>query len=131
MIKIRQEELAEVFDDIILGRGVKQVMHDLEYDHKVYASLFVQRLRIYKYHPVSIKNVSLRTGYRIPAFYLNGKFAVFGYIFWESFPGVENKQKIWESVVRNSNGDCRYILPDSNNQVVFANLSRIEPENPY
>ena len=131
MIKLRQEELAEVFDDIILGKGIKQTMHDLEYDQKVYVGLFVQRLRIYKYHPVSIKNIFLKAGYRIPAFYINGKFAVFGYILWESFPGMENKQKIWGSVVRIPNGDCKYTLPDNANHIVFANLSRIEPEDSY
>ena len=126
MTVINSSELEEIFDDIILGRGVKRAVHHLEYDQNVYVDLFAQRLRIYNYQPLVLSNISLKVGFRLPAFLVSEKAALFGYVFWEVF-SEHKKRKIWGSVIRNKKGDWKYILPGYSNQVIFANLSRHEP----
>ncbi len=113
-------EISEVLDDIILGRGVKRSVHNLEYDQSIYSDLFISRLRLYKYSPLTVSQIEVQPGWRVPAFLIEGKTAIFGYVFWEEF-SEEKKRKLWASVVRNEKGDWKYILPAHSESVIFAN----------
>jgi len=125
MFLLKDWEIAEILDDIILGRGVKRTIHDLQYDEKVYTQLFIERLQLFKFRPVAVKNIQIEVGKRSPAFYIKGKTAIFGYIFREVF-SEKHKRKIWGSVVRNEKGDWKYILPGNSGEVVFINLNKQE-----
>lgn len=130
MSVIGKWELREVFDDIILGRGVKRYIHDLEYDHNIYAELFIERLQVNRFRPVPVKDIRIEVGLRLPAFYIQGRTAIFGHVFWEVFSD-HKKRKIWGSVVRNEKGDWKYILPGISNKIVFANLNQREEIDIY
>jgi len=123
-------EISEILDDIILGRGVKRIVHDLEYDGNIFTDLFIQRLRLYKYRPMRVGDVPIETGYRVPAFLIDGKTAIFGYVFWEVFSDTR-KRKLWGSVVRNEKGDWKYTLNGSSSQTVFVNLAALEEIDIY
>ncbi len=113
-------EISEVLDDIILGRGVKRSVHSLEYDQAVYSDLFISRLRLYKYSPMPVAQIEVQPEWRVPAFLIDGKTAIFGYVFWEVFSD-HKKRKLWASVARTEKGDWKYTLPGNSSTVVFAN----------
>ena len=117
--------MSEVLDDIILGRGVKRSVHDLEYDNFLFTSLFIDRLRLYKFRPLPLQKIKIEIGQRVPAFLVNGKTAIFGYVFWEVF-SESKKRKLFGSVVKNEKGDWKYVLQGNNSSVVFVNLDRKE-----
>lgn len=118
-------EISEILDDIILGRGVKRAVHDLEYDNALFTGLFVDRLRLYKFQPIALCNVQIETGQRAPAFFLSGRTAVFGYVFWEVFSHAQ-KRKIFGSVAKNELGDWKYVIGGNSEQIVFVNLDKKE-----
>lgn len=119
-------ELKEVFDDIILGRGVKRSVHELVFENRDRTDLFLERLLVHGFKPRPLKDVDVPPGIRIPGFWLDdNKRAWFGYLFREFF--TEKKQrKIWGSTVRNSKGDWSVILSGNSAQIVYLNpaLSR-------
>jgi hypothetical protein len=123
-------QISEILDDIILGRGVKRAVHDLEYDGNIFTDLFIQRLRLYKYRPMTVADVSIESGLRAPAFLIDGKTAIFGYVFWEVFSD-KYKRKLWGSVVRNEKGDWKYTLTGNSSQTVFVNLTALEEIDIY
>ncbi|HHJ51717.1 MAG TPA: hypothetical protein ENJ89_00855 [Caldithrix abyssi] len=123
-------EISEVLDDIVLGRGVKRSVHDLQFDQNIYTELFVERLQLYKYRPMPIKDIPIEVGKRVPAFLIDGKTAIFGYVFWEVFSD-KRKRKLWGSVVRNEKGDWKYVLPGNSSRIVFVNLDQSEEVDLY
>ena len=125
MTSIESWQIAEAFDDIILGRGVKRSIHDLTYNNQLYVQLFIERLQIYKFFPHSVKDINIEVGFRIPAFLIKNHQAIFGHLFWEVF-SEKRKRKIWGSVIRNEKGDWKYILPGNSETIVFVNQSRPE-----
>ncbi len=118
-------EISEVLDDIILGRGVKRSLHNLEYDQSIFTDLFISRLRLYKYTPMSLSQIDIPVGWRAPGFLIDGETAIFGYVFWEVFSD-RHRRKIWASVVRNEKGDWKYILSENSSEVIFVNLTRLQ-----
>jgi len=118
-------EITEILDDIILGRGIKQCVHDLEYGEAVFTSLFIERLRLYRFHPMILNEVHINTSIRVPAFYISGKTAIFGHVFWEIF-SEKKKRKLWGSTVRNEKGDWKYVLNSDSKEVLFVNMSSAE-----
>lgn len=122
--------MSEVLDDIILGRGVKRSIHDLEYDNYLFTGLFIDRLRLYKFRPLPLNKIEIEVGQRAPAFLLNGKTAIFGYVFWEVFSDTQ-KRKLFGSVVKNEKGDWKYVLQGHDSSVVFVNLDQKEEIDIY
>jgi len=114
-------EISEILDDIILGRGVKRSIHDLEYDKSILTGLFIERLHLYKFRPITLRNIQIAEGWRAPAFFISGKTAIFGYVFWEIFSD-KKKRKLFGSVVKNEKGDWKYILPAGSEQTIFVNM---------
>lgn len=123
-------EISEILDDIILGRGVKRAVHDLEYDNTLYTGLFIDRLRLYKFQPIAMRDIHIEVGCRAPAFLISGRTAIFGYVFWELFSPTK-KRKIFGSVARNEQGDWKYMLSGNSEQVVFINLDKKEEVDVY
>jgi len=119
-----EKELKEVFYDIIAGK-VKRSLHQLTYQNRDYTLLFISCLKQKEYFPVSLKNVDLQVGTRIPGFYLEDTTAYFGYLFWEVFDD-RHKRKIWGSVIRNKKGDWKYILPGNSSKEVYLNIQKIQ-----
>ena len=117
--------LTEIFDDIILGRGVKRVVHDLQMDGQDYADLFIERLLIRNYRECEIKNVVVDVGIRYPAFYLMDGKAYFGHLFWEVFTSTR-KRKIWGSIIRNDKGDWKYIIPGNSSKIIYVNTAKAQ-----
>jgi hypothetical protein len=122
---ISRSELAEVFDDIILGRGVHRSEHDLEYEGSLFIDLFIERMRLYKFFPLTLKDIQVEIGFKIPAFYLQGKSAIFGYVLREPDPNQIGK-KIWCSAAFNQEGSNKYQIPEESEQVIFAAVCRPE-----
>ncbi len=113
--------LSGVFDDIILGRGIKRAVHELSYEGRDYGELFRRRLEANGFRERALRDVAVETGWRIPGFWLDGEGrAWFGHLFWEVF-SYARKRKIWGSVKRNRKGDWQIILPGNSGQKVFLN----------
>jgi len=119
---ISQTLLVDVFRDIILGRGVKRIVHELHYAGRDYTALFIEQLIVCGYKPMSLKSRDPGIGVRVPGFYIQGARAYFGYLFWEVFSDTR-KRKIWGSVERNKKGDWAIILPGNSLMEVFLNPS--------
>ncbi len=113
--------LSEVFDDIILGRGIKRAVHELSFEGRDYRELFRQRLTANGFRETALRDIDVETGWRVPGFWLDkeGR-AWFGYLFWEVFSD-KHKRKIWGSVKRNRKGDWQIILPGNSRQKLFIN----------
>lgn len=121
MTTLDQWTISELFDDIIQGRGVKRTIHELEYDRKLYSSLFIERLQIYKYRPLSLSKIIIEDHYKAPAFYIHKNYALFGYVYWmENDEGQRNK--IWASALKNAKGKSKYFLTHDPSKVLFVNL---------
>ena len=123
-------DINEVLDDIVLGRGVKRTIHYLEYGEHIYTRLFIERLQFYRFRPILLKNITIRVGWRAPAFFISGKQAIFGYVFWEVF-SEDKKRKIFGSTVKNEKGDWKYVLSENSQTIVFVNLNRQEEVDIY
>ena len=123
-------EISEILDDIILGRNVKRSVHDLEYDNALFTGLFVDRLRLYKFSPFPMNKIQIEVEHRAPAFVINGKTAIFGYVFWEVF-SEKQKRKIFGSVAKNDKGDWKYVLNGNSSDVVFVNMTKLEEVDIY
>lgn len=115
-------QIKEIFNDIILGNGVKRSIHDLVFQNKNYTALFIDCLLDKSFIPMPLKSVSIEIGMRLPGFYIDDRTAFFGHLFWEVFSEGE-KRKIWGSIVRNHKGDWKYILSGNSPKVVYLNMS--------
>src|SRR6266540_27111 len=78
-------ELAGALDDLILGRGVGRGRHSLLYRGRLARAEFEERLLANGFRPVTVREVPIKPGEKIPAFHLHDDFADFGYIRWEVF----------------------------------------------
>lgn len=130
MFLIDDWQITEVFDDIVLGRGVKRSVHNLRYENDILTGLFIERLRMLKYRPMHVRDIHIDVGFRMPAFYVTGNTAIFGYVFWEVFT-ERRKRKIWGSVVRNERGDWKYEIPANSDKIVFVNMNQKEEIDIY
>ncbi|RMH65213.1 MAG: hypothetical protein D6677_03025 [Calditrichaeota bacterium] len=116
-----ENSLSDVFDDIILGRGVKRSVHDLIWRGRNRTALFAERLQAHGFMPIALKDAEVPPGIRIPGFLLEETgTAWFGYLFREFFTETRQR-KIWGSVKRNEKGDWALILPGNSQHVVYLN----------
>ena len=80
-----ERELSDALDDLILGRGVARGRHSLRWKDRLVVQELEQRLAENGFSPTTVRDASIEPGERIPAFYLHGDTADFGYIRWEIF----------------------------------------------
>ncbi len=117
--------ISDLFDDIIQGRGVKRAVHELEYDQTLYSELFIERLQVYKYRPMSLGKIPLQDDMKAPAFYIHKNVALFGSVFWTENISME-KSMVWASSLKNAKGKSKYYLTNDSSSVVFVNLDKQE-----
>ena len=112
----------EALAEIVGGRSVKRSVHELVHDGRALTAEFVGELARQGYLPLTVREVPVEPGERVPAFYIDGKIAYFGWVFWEQFTSWKIR-KLWGSVVKDDRGDWRIQLPDGGRAVIYANTS--------
>jgi hypothetical protein len=109
-------ELSDALDDLILGRGVARGRHSLRHRGRLVKSEFEERLRANGFAPLTVREAPIEAGEKIPAFYLHGDTADFGYLRWEIFT-PKSRRKLFAS---------EYRRPDNQEWAVQLNLSSPE-----
>jgi len=97
-------EVAGALDDLILGRGVGRGRHSLLYRGRLARAEFEERLLANGFRPVTVREVPIKPGEKIPAFHLHDDFADFGYIRWEIFT-PKSRRKLFASEYRRPDND--------------------------
>lgn len=110
------KELADALDDLILGRGVARGRHSLRWKGRLVAREFEKRLADNGFSPTTVRDAPIEPGEKIPAFYLHGDTADFGYIRWEIFT-PKSRRKLFAS---------EYRRPDNQEWAVQLNLASAE-----
>ncbi len=109
-------ELAAALDDLILGRGVARGRHSMRYLGRIVKNEMEERLAANGFRPMTVREAEIVPGERIPAFYIHGDAADFGYIRWEIFT-PRSRRKLFHS---------EYRRPDNDEWDVQLNLSSPE-----
>lgn len=118
------DSLFEALHDIVEGRSVKRSKHELIYQGKPVTDAFIETLRLHHYLPVTVGEVEINPGERLPAFYIDGDTAYFGWVFWEKFTELRLR-KLFGTVVRNAKGDWLIQLPPQSPKIIYVNRSSI------
>ena len=74
------------------------------------------------YRPSTVADTEVSPGERVPAFFIGGQTAYFGWVFWEKFT-PRRSRKLWGSEVRNRRGDWEIQIPASGREVIYVNNS--------
>jgi hypothetical protein len=114
----------DALDDIILGRTVKRARHDLMHDGTDLTDHFLELLTKHGFVPSTVGATHIQPGERVPAFYLEGSTAYFGWVFWEKFSQLRLR-KLFGTVVRNTKGDWFIQLPSNSPAIIYINTSTI------
>jgi hypothetical protein len=125
-IRTPKQSVRDALRDIIEGKNVKRVKHELIYEGSDFTSLFVEELERSAYHPTTIEAVPVAPGERVPAFFIENSVAYFGWVFWEQFTSWKIR-KLWGSVIKNQRGDWDIQIPVTRPTIIYANaLLKIE-----
>ena len=122
------DQISIIFTEIITGKNVKRIFHELEYNNVDYTNLFIERLKLNKYLETPISEIKVGPGFRIPGFLLRNKSAIFGYVSWEIF-NAKSKRKLWGSLILNNKGDWKYTVSDKSKTKIWVNPNQIEEIN--
>jgi hypothetical protein len=117
-------KLRDAFRDIIEGKTVKRCRHELVYGGIDVTNVFIEELEKKNFLPATVGDISVREGERVPAFYVDGTTAYFGWIFWEKFTQLRLR-KLFGSEVRNEKGDWQIQIPPSSPKIIYANAGQI------
>ncbi len=124
--------LRAILRDIVEGHIVKRSRHELVWETRDVSLEFIDVLTAEGYAATVVENVDITPGQRVPAFYLDGSTAYFGWVFWEKFSQLKLR-KLFGSVVRNAKGDWAVQIPEKRRTVIYANtalVSEMDIENP-
>ncbi len=116
------ERIREALRSIVEGKIVKRSRHDLTYDHRNLVPQFVEELARAGYRPTTVGAVSVAPGERVPAFFIDGSVAYFGWVFWEQFTSWKLR-KLWGSILKNDLGDWQIQIPATRAATIYANES--------
>ncbi len=119
-------ELSSALDDLILGRGVARGRHSLRWKGRLVAPEFEERLAANGFSPTTVRDARIEPGERIPAFYLHGDTADFGYIRWEIFTPKSRRQLFASEYRRPDNQEWAVQLNLSSPKTVWADASARE-----
>ncbi len=114
--------MRDALREIIEGKHVKRIRHELVYNGRNLTPIFIEELERSGYHPATVGNVRVEPGERIPAFYIEGTVAYFGWVFWEQFTSWKLR-KLWGSVMKNGKGDWDIQIPSTRETPIYANDS--------
>ena len=115
-------QLRDALKDIIDGKNVKRVRHELIYNGLDITDEFIDQLGASGYLPTTVNAVHVEPGERVPAFYIEGQIAYFGWVFWEQFTSWKIR-KLWGSVIKNARGDWDIQIPPARSVTIYANES--------
>ncbi len=119
----RPASVSEAFCDFIPGTGVERTKLDLTLNGQDLTSRFLVELERLGFLPMTVGNVDVKPGERIPAFLVHDHTAYFGWVFWEKY--TEKKlRKLWGSVVRNKKGDWATQIPPTKPTIIYANITK-------
>jgi len=118
-----ERKLRGAFRDIIHGRTVKRIRHELLWEGRDISDLFIEELEREGYAPTTVADVDVVPGQRVPAFFLENGSAYFGWIFWEKF-WAQRVRKLWGSMVRNAKGDWAIQITPQKRKTIYANMSK-------
>jgi hypothetical protein len=122
-------ELSDALDDLILGRGVARGRHSLLWRDRLVTAEFEERLARNGFEPTTVRDVPIEPGEKMPAFYLHGGTADFGYIRWEIFT-PKSRRKLFASVDRRAdNQEWAVQLNLSSLETIWADPARREPHD--
>jgi hypothetical protein len=119
-------ELSDALDDLILGRGVARGRHGLRHRGRLVTSEFEERLRANGFSPLTVREAPIEAGEKIPAFYLHGDTADFGYIRWEIFTPRSRRKLFASEYRRPENLEWAVQLNLASPEKVWADPSRRE-----
>lgn len=121
---MNDSELRQALRDIIEGKIVKRSKHELVFKGRNVRTEFIDELSSLKYRPVTVDEVAVQPGQRVPAFYLDTATAYFGWIFWEKFTELRLR-KLFGTVVRNEKGDWLIQIPAKSTKTVYSKTDSI------
>ncbi len=121
-----EQELSEALDDLILGRGVARGRHSLRWKDRLVGAEFEERLAANGFARTTVKDLPLEAGERVPAFYLHGDTADFGYIRWEIFTPRSRRKLFASEHRRGDNQEWAVQLNLASPETVWADPRRKE-----
>ncbi len=116
-------ELSSALDDLILGRGVARGRHSLRWKGRLVAREFEKRLAVNGFSPMTVREAPIDPGQRIPAFYLHGDTADFGYIRWEIFTPKSRRKLFASEYRRPDNQEWAIQLSLASEETIWADAS--------
>lgn len=119
-------ELAGALDDLILGRGVARGRHAMSYRERPIRAELEERLLANGFRPMTVREAPIEAGEKIPAFYLHGETADFGYIRWEIFTPRSRRKLFASEYRRPDNQEWAVQLPLASPEKVWATAERKE-----
>jgi hypothetical protein len=119
----RHEEITQSLHELAAGSGVKRTRHELIVDGVDYADRFIEVLKKIGYVPLTVAEVPVKPGERIPAFFIEDSVAYFGWIFYEKFSG-RKVRKLWGSAIRNRKGDWAIQISPKKGITLYANINQ-------
>jgi hypothetical protein len=99
-----EKDLSDALDDLILGRGVARGRHELTHRGRPVKEEFLERLQAHGFRPMTVREAAIEPGEKIPAFYVHGDSADFGYVRWEIFT-PKSRRKLFASEHRRPDND--------------------------
>ena len=117
-----EEKVRDALRDIIGGKTVKRIRHELTHDGNDLTSVFIEELQHLGYYPTTVEKVKANPGERVPAFLIKEKVVYFGWVFWEQFTSWKIR-KLWGSVIKNKRGDWDIQIPATRTTTIYANES--------
>ncbi len=119
-------ELADILDDLILGRGVARGRHELVHRGRPVRAEMEERLAANGFAPTTVAEIAIEAGEKVPAFHLDGDAADFGYVRWEIFT-PRSRRKLFASERRRSdNQEWAVQLSLSSKDPIWASPDRRE-----
>ena len=85
-----------------------------------------ERLLANGFRPMTVREAPIEAGEKIPAFYLHGETADFGYIRWEIFTPRSRRKLFASEYRRPDNQEWAVQLPLASPEKVWANAERKE-----
>ncbi len=121
-----EKEISDALDDLVLGRGVARGRHSLRHQRRLVRREFEERLRANGFLPTTVRAAPIEAGEKIPAFYLHGETADFGYIRWEIFTPRSRRKLFASEYRRPDNQEWAVQLSLSSPETVWADPARRE-----
>ena len=121
-----EPDLSAALDDLVLGRGVARGRHSLRWRGRIVGRELEERLAANGFSPTTVRDAPIEPGERIPAFYLHGDTADFGYIRWEIFTPRSRRKLFASEYRRPDNQEWDVQLNLGSPETVWANASAKE-----